>query len=637
MKKLLAILFGLLLLPLVTNAASRITATLTVTNAPSTNGMTITFNGTDTRTFSNSTSTASLIATNATIGGTATNIFDHLAVTPPSGATIQAMPATNQVRITGGIGSALAVTFNSTNIAVAYTTQTVASAYTVRVPITVEPAATNQTNIASLLVSGISALATNAFTETAPAMSNFVGLTTTQVVSGAKVFTGTNTLFSAVLSNGFHYSITNIGGSVSNGALNQFVGTNLVNVETVSNSFTSPGTNFLANAQIIGGSISNLGFNYLIGTNLLGVTTASNFNAITNVALGYPTLTNGINRGAAFQSYSNDSTSVMIGRNAYVSNTGATTIGYNSFADDGGVAIGAGAKGYAGGIAIGGGATAQNLLTSLNGTIAIGYGSSSTGWFSTAIGYNAIAGGTNALALGLNSVANYGSSFAIGYGVSTTDTNQIMLGDSTYIASFPGKAAFAQSLIVGTASRFATPTGFSGGVYLTNGTSASADPANGVVFNSASGEWHYRTSATSEGAGADNRVHNRGAEVVCSGADYSLTASAALIATGGTQPDINTLPTAGTYLIQAIVTVTAGGTANDTYLAKFYNATAMADIANSQQSVSATPASQKFQIHLSTVATFASASRVQVYGWNSTAGRGTVNATETKVWYVRLY
>ena len=71
------------------------------------------------------------------------------------------------------------------------------------------------------------------------------------------------------------------------------------------------------------------------------------------------------------------------------------------------------------------------------------------------------------------------------------------------------------------------------------------------------GEWLYRSSASSEGAGQVNRVHNRAAEVVGSGSDYALTGSTAQIDFGGTDAEFNTLPTAGTYLVTAVVTVTA--------------------------------------------------------------------------------
>ena len=173
---------------------------------------------------------------------------------------------------------------------------------------------------------------------------------------------------------------------------------------------------------------------------------------------------------------------------------------------------------------------------------------------------------------------------------------------------------------------------------LTNSTTAiSADPVNGSEMVATSGEWIYRSSATSEGAGQNNRVHNRAAEVVGSGTDYTLTASTAFVDFGGTDPDINTLPSAGTYLITALVTVTAGASANDVYNFKLRNATGAADISNSAQSVNHADASDKFQVVIQSIVTVTGADRIQLYGHNSTAARGTVNSTETKLTYVRLH
>lgn len=174
-------------------------------------------------------------------------------------------------------------------------------------------------------------------------------------------------------------------------------------------------------------------------------------------------------------------------------------------------------------------------------------------------------------------------------------------------------------------------------IRLTNSTTLSADPANGVDVAATSSEWTYRTAAASEGAGQANRVHNRAAEIVGSGTDYTLTASTAFVDFGGQDPDINTLPTAGTYLITAIVTATAGASANDVYSFKLRDATSAADITSSAQSVNHPDASDKFQMVLQSIVTVTGANRIQLYGHNSTAARGTVNSTETKLIYVRLY
>ena len=177
---------------------------------------------------------------------------------------------------------------------------------------------------------------------------------------------------------------------------------------------------------------------------------------------------------------------------------------------------------------------------------------------------------------------------------------------------------------------------FTGPILFTNSTTITSDPASGARVSVSSGELIYRTSASSEGAGQINRIHNRGAEVVGSGANYSLTASTAAVDFGGTDPDINTLPSAGTYLITAVVNCTAGSSANDVYNFKLYNVTGAADIANSAQSVSYA-ANDIFQVTIQSIVTVTGADRIRLYGHNSTAARGTVNATQTKLTYVRLY
>jgi hypothetical protein len=131
-------------------------------------------------------------------------------------------------------------------------------------------------------------------------------------------------------------------------------------------------------------------------------------------------------------------------------------------------------------------------------------------------------------------------------------------------------------------------------------------------------------------------LHNRSSQVVGSGTDYSLTDAAARVDFGGTDPEI-VLPTAGTYLIIVEVSVTAGGTANDTYIFKLYDSTATADISSSQRDLNNAQADKAFHVDLHSTYTVTTASTIQLYGYNSTAARGTVDSDETKLIYVRLY
>ena len=134
------------------SAVDKITATLTLLT-PTTNGMTlqIVAGNTTTRTWTNSVVVAATeVLTNAAATGSATNLYNHLLVTPPTGvAPIKMTTATNLV-LYGQSGINLLLTPDSAWATATYTTQAITSARTVRVPYTVEPAA-QQTNVASSL------------------------------------------------------------------------------------------------------------------------------------------------------------------------------------------------------------------------------------------------------------------------------------------------------------------------------------------------------------------------------------------------------------------------------------------------------------------------------------------------------
>lgn len=623
MKLKLAILAILaMLLPAI--AAERITATITVTNAPTTNGQTLVVNG-NTRTFTNAFS-ATGILTNGTIGGSASNVYLHVLTNGFSGPVIVTQPATNQVVLLGAVAQAMAVTAGGDWASVAYSTQTVAAATVVRVPLTVETE-TNRTNIASLLVTALSSYSTNAFATNATALSNYVTLSNAQTIAGNKEFTGTNAFQNSTWTNGTITNATIQGGTVTNVLLVSVRGTN-----TVTNWTLVSGT--VTNSTNLGGVITNSGPNSFAGTNSFGVVIATNLTAATNVFLGTPQMTNGVNLGGTFQAYSNDTTQVVIGTNAYATNSSTVAIGSGATVLAA-TSIAIGANAYSSnGTSVAIGSSASNHAQH---SFAVGANAATYAQRATAIGSFSLASNAFSFALGASSVATNTTSMAIGYQATTTEDNQIRLGTGNETVSFPGRAAFGGSLIVGSASSYALPASLVGGVFLTNGTSASADATNGVVFNAASGHWIYRTSASSEGAGQNNRVHNRAAEVVGSGTDYTLTASTAFIDFGGTDPDINTLPTAGTYLIQALVTATSAGVTGDNFIFKLYNATAAADISNSQQQFNNGTSNQKFQVVLSSIVTVTAGDRIQLYGHNGSAARGTVNSTETKLVYVRLY
>ena len=131
--------------------------------------------------------------------------------------------------------------------------------------------------------------------------------------------------------------------------------------------------------------------------------------------------------------------------------------------------------------------TAIGLYTMANSNdayrcVAIGYGATSLNNYGTSIGYNAQCGisGLNGVAIGANSNALYSNSIAIGYGVTTTDISQIMLGNSTQYVNIPN------ILMLST-----IPNVFN---YL---TSLSGNFTNYLTTTLASSTYQTQTSATS--------------------------------------------------------------------------------------------------------------------------------------------
>jgi len=173
-------------------AASRISATVTITNAPTTNGMTFVLNGA-TRTWTNSVqNSATQILTNSAIGGIATNLYLHSLTAPFAGPVSVSRSSTNKVIYTGETDQAMVISFTGNYASVAYTTQTVSTAVAVRIPITIETAA-QQTNISSGLVAGINLSAqTNSINQYSTAASQLVGLTNAQTIAGIKLATNFN-------------------------------------------------------------------------------------------------------------------------------------------------------------------------------------------------------------------------------------------------------------------------------------------------------------------------------------------------------------------------------------------------------------------------------------------------------------
>jgi len=180
------------------------------------------------------------------------------------------------------------------------------------------------------------------------------------------------------------------------------------------------------------------------------------------------------------------------------------------------------------------------------------------------------------------------------------------------------------------------PASLVGGLVIKDGTAASADPTTGSAIWSIGGAFQYRTSGANDGSGATNHLHNRAAQQAGVGTDYTLTNSTAQVAFGTTNASV-TLPTAGTYLVQANVSIINGATADDIYDAKLRNTTDAADVGVNKK-VSGGPASGRVNIVLAELVTVAAASKViTIFAFNETAARGTVESTTTDIRYVRLF
>lgn len=221
-------------------AQTIVTATVTFTNsAGTTNGQTLVANG-DTRTFTNNVQIlATQIGTNATATGSATNAFTQISAYNFTGLNEVWTGPTN-FTLSGGPGVTVTVTLSPAVGNVTYGTQTLTAAYVFRVPITAEPNAGQQTNIASLAVQALSTVSTSSFYASDIAVSNLVGITNSQTVSGVKKFTNVLSQWLGVVSNspaigGTVYNLTN--GYHTNGTFDGPILTNGVNY---GNAFSSP-------------------------------------------------------------------------------------------------------------------------------------------------------------------------------------------------------------------------------------------------------------------------------------------------------------------------------------------------------------------------------------------------------------
>lgn len=371
------------------SAVDRITATISVTNAPLGNTNTLVVNG-STRTFTNTVtaSPATLIQQTNSIPWSATNILNQITDYRFSQFHFLSQSASTNIVIAGAVGEALTVTLAGAWGKVVYSTQTVSSpTFVVRVPMAVEQTS-NRTHIASLLVQGQSDNSTNSFATNAVATSNFItkGASPQQHIASPVHFAAlVRGAAGVALTNGFTSALTNIN-SVSSNHIN------------FGNAIRSEGSG--------GNSLQ-------VGSNALAVGSLS-------IAIG---------NGAV----ASNTTAFAIGISAQATNNYSMSVGNGAIA--GGVdslAIGRAAQAYgANAQAIGQASIAQGsgalaILSEVVGNSSIGIGASSS------------VSATNSTVVGPGATSVYNDSSAFGKSATTTRTNQIRLGTSSDLISAPG-------------------------------------------------------------------------------------------------------------------------------------------------------------------------------------------------------
>lgn len=172
-------------------------------------------------------------------------------------------------------------------------------------------------------------------------------------------------------------------------------------------------------------------------------------------------------------------------------------------------------------------------------------------------------------------------------------------------------------------------------IQQSDSTALVADPTAASTQQSVAGEWQYRSSAASEGAGQTNRVHNRAGQVIGSGTDYTLTTSLARVDFGTTDPEV-VLPTAGTYLIRGGVEFLSSAlSTNDIHGATLRNATDSVFIGDT--GLITLGVSFYGKISVEAIVTVTASKTIQIWAFNTTVARGSVvSGGHTSISYVRL-
>lgn len=572
---LLLIIFLLIIIAGRSYGAERITAVMTFTNLPAVDETLSLSSSTGTKTWKSTPTLTAHLQIGADIGATTTNLTRYFSTNAPTGP-MRISQTSNTVSFEGRIGQVFTLSIPAgTYATIAVSTNPLIDRVNIATP---QSATTQATNEMTSLVTDLSK-ATNAINQNWPLAVDLVGKTNTQTISG-------KTLTAPAIVGG---SGTNMTLYATNGAMSGIL---------ITNSYLSATNGLLSAVTITNAHITN-------ATSISGNLARLTNGVLVTPILSSPKLTNGINYGNAFSSPGTNAGSQQFG--------GGQAPGYYSLAISSDIGVASGTNS----VAIGINPAASGLFSmSLNGEVYADYGSG--------LGYNTVVGELHT------------NSTAAGAFAETTDKNQFRIGNASISASIARNASIGNNLSVGNDWETAFIDSLAKGIYIANGTAPAADATNAVAVFSEDGELKYRASAIGEGAGQNNRVHNRASTVVCSGSDYSFTTSYAALDFGGTDPVLS-LPSEGTYLIIASIRVTNGGTANDNYQFKLYDGDLPADISDTDESISYLQAGGIGEVKLVAIYTASLSADIQILGKNATAARGTAVSTGCRIKAVRLF
>lgn len=193
-----------LLVSLSAQASNLITATITVTNAPS-DGDTLVVNG-STRTWKTVVGTAATqVLIDAAIGGNATNLYNQVASYSFTTLTLGHSGGTG-ITLRGIVDQTIAVSITGTWGTYSLATNVTTASKPVMSPASSYQTITDATNIYSQVVSDLVTFSTNTFPETTAALVNFVSLQQSQSISN-KTFTD-STVWNGLVKGSF---LTNVG------------------------------------------------------------------------------------------------------------------------------------------------------------------------------------------------------------------------------------------------------------------------------------------------------------------------------------------------------------------------------------------------------------------------------------------